>query len=85
MATQLTLEERQAIIEKLIGEYVRRGWLVQAQSATRVVFYKKRERGCMGKILLGLWDLIFRRKAEIMIVEVDERGKIKETKSKANV
>jgi len=80
------VDERSAILDKAVSAYTRRGWLIQSQSATRAQLYRKRERGCLAKLLLfGLWDLIFKRKADVVLLEVDDYGAVKEQHTRAHI
>jgi len=78
----MSREERAAILDAEISKYLKKGWIVQSQTETRAQLILKRERGCIGKLLFGIWDLIFKRKGFMIVLEVDEHGKLSTCKRK---
>lgn len=89
--TDLALDDaaRTKILEDAIRPYLRDGWLIQSQSAHRAQLIR---RGKKSKLLIlilflflivpGIFYLLLPVKEHIVLIEVNEQGKVKKTKVK---
>lgn len=85
--TQLDEQERSKILDDAIRPYVRRGWLIQSQSATRAQLLKKGKKSGLLTALFflflivpGIFYLLIPARDQIINFEVDERGKVRKTR-----
>ena len=87
----LTLDERRAILDKEIRKYVKRGYKVASRTDTSVQLVKPKKFSFLWALL---WFLVFgiglvvyliyywAKKDDQLYLEVDDKGKIKRTKSR---
>ena len=79
----LTIEQRREILQRRIRKYTARGWLIQHQTDTTAQLVQKKQRGCVTRVLFGIFLLFFPQKDAIVTIEVDEAGKVRERRTKA--
>ena len=87
----LSIKERQAILERTIGDYVRRGYRVVSSTETTAQLLKQKQFSCLWA---SLWFLLFgigllfyvfyhaAKKDTIIYIAVDEWGRAKVTRGR---
>jgi hypothetical protein len=79
----LSTEERKAKLQKEITKLQHKGWVVQDRTDfTAQLMQPHEKRGCVTRILFGLFLLFFPKRDQYILVEVTENGKIKRKKWK---
>ena len=84
---ELSIEERQEVLQREIAKLVAKGYQVQSSSATQAVLSKKKKIRLITHILIavitvGVWLLVIlwqmiNRKQTMITVSVDEFGKVR--------
>lgn len=78
----LTIEQRRDILQRRVAEYAARGWLIQHQTDTTAQLVLKKQRGCLTRILFGVFLFFFPKRDTILTIQVDERGEVHEQRVK---
>lgn len=72
-----TIQERNAILEKAIAPYLRKGWRLQARGEVWAqLYWEKKSYGCLMRILWGLFLLFFPRRNRVLTITVTDSGKL---------
>ncbi len=88
MSQPIAESERARALDNAVRPYLKRGWLVQSQTATRAQLVKHPgKRSVLVFIVLfllfalpGILYVIWPRRDKILLLEVDDQGKVKTTK-----
>lgn len=82
-----TRQQRQEILDRAVASHMREGWLVQNQSETRAQMIKPAtKKSCLLIVVLlllgilpGILYLLWPSRDKILIIEVDESGRVHRT------
>jgi hypothetical protein len=88
-SSELSLAQRQEILQREIEKWVSKGYSVESKTETRAILSKKKKIKLIKHIViaaltLGIWLLVLlwqtlNRKSQTVTISVDEKGKIKKS------
>lgn len=86
-SSELSLSQRQEILQKEIEKWVSRGYSLESRTETRAVLSRKKKIRLITHLLIalltaGIWLLVvlwqvINRKSQTVTISVDERGRVK--------